>query len=252
MADTRPSGADPGALIEALRAQNAERFDPVGFRFIEALARRAASGGDAARGVLERRLATALSDYRERLDAAGRKAGDALERAITRFPESADALRQCRESGDLAGLQRLLARLAGQGGHSPLNGLLAHIGRHTPAGTADHSVDGGQGAGAAFSAQPELKSLSYFRSTWSRLSLERQLADAFAQAPENAGPLNSHFLVLQALGQMRDISPEYLRQFMSYVDALLWLEQADNSRNPPRNNAARKNAVRGEREKKRK
>lgn len=251
MADAGPIGADTSARIEALRAQHAERFDPVGFRFIEALARRAAAGGGAARGALERRLAKALSECRERLDAAGRVAGDTLARGITRFPESADTLRQCRDAGDLAGLQRLLARLEGQGGQSPLGGLLAHIGRHTPEGATGSSGHGGHGGGAAFPAQPELKSLSFFRSTWSRLSLDRQLTDAFAQAPENAGPLNSHHLVLQALGQMRDISPEYLRQFMSYVDALLWLDQADGSRIPARNNAPRKNAGRGEREKKR-
>ncbi|WP_407277860.1 DUF2894 domain-containing protein [Aromatoleum evansii] len=245
-------GADTGALIEALRAQNAERFDPVGFRFIETLARRAAACSDAARGVLERRLAKALSDYRERLDAAGLRAGDALERGIARFPESADTLRQCREAGDLAGLQRLLARLAGQGGLSPLSGLLAHICRHTPEGASGDAAHGGHRAGAAFTAPPELKSLSYFRSTWSRLSLDRQLSDAFAQAPENAGPLNSHHLVLQALGQMRDISPEYLRQFMSYVDALLWLDQADSNRIPVRSSVTRKSTVRGERDKKRK
>ncbi|NMG00268.1 DUF2894 domain-containing protein [Aromatoleum toluolicum] len=248
MADAGLAGADIAARIEALRAQSAERFDPVGFRFIEALARRAAASGEATRGVLERRLAKALSDCRERLDAAGRVAGDAVADGITRFPESADTLRQCREAGDLAALQRLLARLAGQGGQSPLSGLLAHIGRHTPEAAASSS---GHGGGAAFPAQPDLKSLSFFRSTWSRLSLDRQLTDAFAQAPENAGPLNSHHLVLQALGQMRDISPEYLRQFMSYVDALLWLDQADSSRIPARNNTVRKNPVRGEREKKR-
>ncbi|MBD5805086.1 hypothetical protein AZOA_45330 [Azoarcus sp. Aa7] len=251
MADAGTPGADTVARIEALRAQNAERFDPVGFRFIEALARRAAAGGEGGRGVLERRLAKALSDCRERLDAAGRVAGDALARGIARFPESADTLRQCREAGDLAGLQRLLARLEGQGGQSPLSGLLAHIGRHSPEEAAGGSAHGDHGGGASFPAPPELKSLSFFRSTWSRLSLDRQLSDAFAQAPENAGPLNSHHLVLQALGQMREISPEYLRQFMSYVDALLWLDQADSNRIPSRNNAARKNAVRGEREKKR-
>lgn len=252
MADAGPTGSDTAAGIEALRAQHAERRDPVGFRYIEALARRrAAAGGESAGHVLERRLAKALSDCRERLDAAGRVADDALANGITRFPESADTLRQSREAGGLAGLQRLLARLEGRGGQSPLGGLLAHIDRHTPEGATGSSGHGGHGGGTPFPAQPELKSLRFFRSTWSRLSLDRQLSDAFAQAPENAGPLNSHHLVLQALGQMRDISPEYLRQFMSYVDALLWLDQADSGRNSGRNSAPRKNAVGGERDKKR-
>jgi hypothetical protein len=28
---------------------------------------------------------------------------------------------------------------------------------------------------------------------------------------------------------MRDLSPEYLERFMSYVDALLWLDQANGA-----------------------
>jgi hypothetical protein len=74
----------------------------------------------------------------------------------------------------------------------------------------------------------ELKSLRYFRSTWSRLSAEQQLAQALAQAPENAGPLNSHLLVLRALQLMQEVSPDYLQRFMSYADTLLWLEQVDD------------------------
>jgi hypothetical protein len=31
---------------------------------------------------------------------------------------------------------------------------------------------------------------------------------------------------------MRDTSPEYLQHFMSYVDGLLWLEQADSQSKP--------------------
>lgn len=247
MADEASQVDDAEALIDALRARNAERVDPVGLRFIEALARRATVGSEAARAVVRRRLAQAVSDCRERLDAAGRVVGEAFARGATRFPGSAEALQQCRETGDATGLLCLLARLEGLGAASPLSALLDHIGRDTPP-----SAGSSRARQAAPSAPPELKSLSYFRSTWSRLSLERQLSDAFAQAPENAGPLNSHHLVLQALGQMREISPEYLRQFMSYVDALLWLDQADGSRNPGRNNAPRKNAGRGERETKRK
>ena len=45
--------------------------------------------------------------------------------------------------------------------------------------------------------------------------------------------------MLQSLGLMRDISPAYLEQFMSYVDALLWLDQADSGRSPAQRNAAR-------------
>ncbi|PKO55269.1 MAG: hypothetical protein CVU28_06990, partial [Betaproteobacteria bacterium HGW-Betaproteobacteria-21] len=43
--------------IGGLRARGAARFDPVHFRFIESLARRAAAHGGAARRELDRRLA---------------------------------------------------------------------------------------------------------------------------------------------------------------------------------------------------
>lgn len=92
-------------------------------------------------------------------------------------------------------------------------------------------------------SHPELKSLRYFRNTWSKLSVDRQVKKAFEQGPENAGPLNSHRLVLRSLQLMRDISPDYLNRFMSHVDALLWLDQAD-----PKNKAAVKKPPRRKRQ----
>ena len=79
----------------------------------------------------------------------------------------------------------------------------------------------------------ELKSVAYFRNTWSRLSTEQQLTQTLAQAPANAGPMNSQHLVLRSLEVMRDISPDYLQAFMSYIDALIWLDHADPSRPSP-------------------
>jgi len=67
--------------------------------------------------------------------------------------------------------------------------------------------------------------LDYLRATWSRLSAERSLTRSLATVPENAGPLNSQQLVHRSLTLMRDLSPEYLHRFMSYVDALLRLDQ---------------------------
>jgi hypothetical protein len=52
------------------------------------------------------------------------------------------------------------------------------------------------------------------------------VVQATHRAPENAGPLNSHMLVLRTLGLMRELSPHYLRRFLSHTETLLWLEQA--------------------------
>lgn len=224
--------------IEALRVRRAERFDPVGFRFVEALARRAAAApGEAGARVLERRLAKALTDYRERFDRAERKATEMLAGAAARFPDAAEELAREHDAGDFGGLHQRLARLQAHMGPTPLAELLALVGEAASDGMPVPPPP------APHRAEPlrELKSLPYFRSTWSRLKLERQLSHAFAQAPANAGPLNSHFLVLQSLETMRALSPGYLAQFVSYVDALLWLDQAGGG---PR----KKNDARGERE----
>jgi hypothetical protein len=194
--------------------------------------------------VLDRRLARAVAEYGERLARAEREAADTLARGTARFPEAADALRQRFEAGDFGGLHRLLAGLDAEGGSGPLAELLAHIRRQAPTDSTDGPAQGG---GSLAGPQGELKALRYFRRTWSRLNVDRQLSQALAQAPANAGPLNSHHLVLQALAQMRELSPAYLEQFMSYVDALLWLDQADSGRSP-----APKTAARGERDRKRK
>ena len=79
---------------------------------------------------------------------------------------------------------------------------------------------------AARQTSPDLKSALRFRETWSRICAEDDVTEAVQRGPENAGPLNSHRLVLRTLGLMRDLSPDYLRRFMSHADTLLWLEQA--------------------------
>nr|WP_244128925.1 DUF2894 domain-containing protein [Burkholderia gladioli] len=91
---------------------------------------------------------------------------------------------------------------------------------------------------------PEL--LDYFREIWSRLSADQQVQQSLDIVPKNAGPLNSSSLVHRALLLMRELSPEYLRQFLSYADALSWLEdmQADpaaaTAKEAPRSAPAKK------------
>ncbi|MFO0106441.1 MAG: DUF2894 domain-containing protein [Burkholderiales bacterium] len=70
-----------------------------------------------------------------------------------------------------------------------------------------------------------------FRQQLGKISTQKQVSQAIAQAPQNAGPINSHMLVLRSLGLMRDISPDYLSRFMVYVDTLLSLEDAGKARN---------------------
>ena len=77
-----------------------------------------------------------------------------------------------------------------------------------------------------------------FRRQLRKISVQKQVSRAMAQAPLNAGPINSHMLVVRALGLMRDISPDYLNRFMAQVDTLLCLEDAEKARLAPRKTPA--------------
>lgn len=72
--------------------------------------------------------------------------------------------------------------------------------------------------------------IQQFRKQLSKISVQKQVSQAIAQAPQNAGPINSHMLVLRSLGLMRDLSPDYLNRFMAYVDTLLILEDSGQSK----------------------
>ena len=230
------------AAIDSLRAQGAAASDPVRWRFIEALAARAAAADGGARRLIDERIAVLLADYRERFARAQVEARASLERAVARFsdfPDSVAELESACAEADFARLRQLVARLESRQRSSALADLLAHIERNADAdGTPSAAEESDPPAVTRVMKRSELKSIAYFRDTWVKLRVDRQLAQAFAQAPENAGPLNSHRLMLQALQSMREASPDYLARFMAWAEALLWLEQADIGRKPARENAA--------------
>ena len=197
-------GVDHGVALAALRERGAHQFDPVRFCFIEALATRAAACEGAVRRVLDGKLATALAAYVERYEKAESEAGNSLH-------------------------HRLAANVEAPSHQGPLTELVRQIAHHSSQkgdGSSAHEVATGAESTDA------LKTLRYFRSTWSKLSVDRQLNQSLAQAPKNAGPLNSQLLVLRSLQTMRELSPDYLNRFMSYVDALLWLDLVSGGNAP--------------------
>lgn len=107
---------------------------------------------------------------------------------------------------------------------SPLAVLNAHIAQASQAAAGGHKSNA--------DPWPELRSVQRFRETWERLGAEETVVQATHRAPENAGPLNSHMLVLRTLALMRELSPHYLRRFLSHTETLLWLEQAQGQLKP--------------------
>jgi hypothetical protein len=106
---------------------------------------------------------------------------------------------------------------------SPLADLNAHIAQASQLARQQLPTTTGQ---ADATPWPTLRSAQRFHETWSRISAETEVTKAEQRAPDNAGPLNSHKLVLHTLSLMRQLSPDYLRGFLAQAETLLWLEQA--------------------------
>jgi hypothetical protein len=181
---------DIAGHIAALQALGAQQREPLRYHFITALARRSVAQGGALRKLLDARLAAALADLQQRLHA------------------------------DLQ--QRLHADAAGPGTATPGSGT-APGPEPGPLATLLHQAGACMPPGVNRSA---LKAVQQFASTWAGLRVDQQLQRAQAQQPQHAGPLNSQRLVLQALQQLRGLSPAYLQHFMAHAEALLWLDDA--------------------------
>jgi hypothetical protein len=203
------AAGDSGTLLASLRDAGAARLDPLRWHYLERLQARAQAQPMAVQRVLEVRLALALAEYQNRFAQAQQPApvGDTCDAgAAEGRPAPAPPA-----ATPLGALLHTLAQQAA--GHAPEGG----------AALAQESALG----------RSELKSVRQFRSTWSKLSADKQLNQALDQAPKNAGPLNSHMLVLRSLALMRDMAPDYFNRFISYADTLLSLEQAGQARATP-------------------
>jgi hypothetical protein len=73
----------------------------------------------------------------------------------------------------------------------------------------------------------DLKSVRGFSEVWTKIAADQQVVQAVHRGPDNAGPLNSHRLMLRSLTLMRSLSPDYLGRFLAQMEALLWLDQVN-------------------------
>jgi hypothetical protein len=161
-------------------------FDPVGWHYTEQLSQRASEATGLTRDLLLAKREKALSEMNARWDA--KLDGKKLSGEPGVVPEAALP--------------------------SPLAQLLQEMTRAT---------------GEAQPVKPnawraESPRVQQFRKQLGQISVQKQVTQAMAQAPQNAGPINSHMLVLRSLGLMREASPDYLGRFMVYLDTLLCLD----------------------------
>jgi len=183
--------ADVAAWLETLRDNGGWRVDPARFHAMDALSRRLPGLQEPVRGLLRDRLQAAAAHYAARLAQAP--------------PAPVPSSRGRRAASAAAA--------------TPLAQLNDHIRAATAARRAP-DTPGEPGD------EQELASARRFRQARARSRALDQVEGAAARRPANAGPLNSHALVLHSLDLMRDLSTDYLRRFLSHVESLQWLDQA--------------------------
>lgn len=217
------SATEITALIAELYRAGAGQVDPVRLHYIEALARRASRQQENVTRLLHIKLVQVISALTERVEQARRDASCRVTRNVQRYPQAADELRQLHAAGDGKGVQQLIDRMKTLEHGSSLGTLVRQL-EHDAGAYADGGAQGETGP------RSELKIIRNFRHTWAKLSVDKQVTQALKKAPENAGPINSHMLVLRSLAMMRDISPDYLNRFMLYTDSLLCLDQDEKEK----------------------
>lgn len=186
---SRPAAASTRSRLEAWLEDGAERMDPLRFRRIMALERRAATQDGDVRRLLEARLAELIRAYADDLDTA------------TAFAATHATPSDPRSVRPRSPLADLIEQLASRAAHRD-----AVPGEPRQPTGSDSAV------------------LDELRQVCTEVRTGSQLRQALAPAPADAGPLNSASLVHRALTQMRDLSPDYLAYFIAYVDALSALE----------------------------
>ena len=204
------------ATLETWRASGADRMDPIRFHFIDALERRTATYDGEARRLLDERLAELIAAYSSDILRAAADADANGNRAATQIDSASNA----PAAADTMPMQSASR-------HGPLSELVDLLTSHAvPAAIqGEEQVTYNAPCPHRRHGSSDLPILDYFRETWSRVSVDKQLRQSLAQVPDNAGPLNSNSLVHRSLALMRELSPGYLQQFLSYVEALSWMEQ---------------------------
>lgn len=176
----------------------------------------------------------------DRLDPVRFHRLDALERRAAALDGDARALLDAR----LATLLEGFAEIVSRAGETSAASGTAQATAPAPA----RSLLGGLVEQLARDAQADRRGIDpalidYFRTMWSKVRTEQQYRQSLDQVPRNAGPLNSNSLVHRSLATMRELSPEYLQQFLSYVDALAWLEDLAGGGAQPEKEAPRAKAA---------
>lgn len=211
-------------------AAEAAQMDPVGWHYIQVLTERTRSQTGPAQALLQAKLRTALAKLLAKLPAQQRP--NTPPSGLTSSPSS-PSLPSLPSLPALASLASSTSSTSSTSPLSPPLSPLSALLRDMAGPSADHPQS------PSDQGRMDNPRVAQFRQQLGKIRVQKQVAQAIAQAPQNAGPINSHMLVLRSLGLMRDLSPDYLNRFMGYVDTLLFLEDSGQVNGPSKKSTAK-------------
>lgn len=234
-------------LIKRLRLDGLENIAPVRFGYIQSLYQRLSKPHNRLNiELIEKIQATAeqyladVNDYRCELNKT-------LKTIAKDFPQQADTANDLFEQSEFKKVEQLLARLikrrAADKNIELLRQLTKSVNPATDGASKQQSASfdkelnqqeqsARQTKGEILSLNADgsgeqlvMQSMKHFRESMKHVAIDKIIARALTEGPENPGPLNPQMLAIKSLTQMRNLSPMYLRRFAAYIETMLWLEK---------------------------
>jgi len=248
---TEINDVDCSMQIALMLERGDNRFDEIRFRYISSMYQRAEKHRNSVSLILKLKVQKLIASYQADLLLAGEASMVLARRIKMSFPDSNDLVDELSEANDVKALIKLEERLmrdSGGGVLATLTNLLLQDGEFDDSQGIPSFIDllqiqenevvkiSSGNETYASAKKRELKSTRLFRESQEKLNSEKLVRQAIKEGPDNPGPINPHMLAIRSLSTMQSLSPQYLKRFLSYIDTLFWLEQANEQLKPKATN----------------
>ena len=205
--------------LDKMNAIQAQHFNPVRFRFIESMAAKALQHRSSVAKIIEQKALQALSEYvKEYLcwqnqTSCPDSQKDRVQGELSKLTQEIFHSSHAKTIVSQATLEEELSQQEKDIIHS-MTPIMTHSSNNLPICKKPKTN------------YNELSVMQHFRQSKAKNHSEQRLTRVMQEGPEDAGPLNSQALIIRSLNTMHELSPGYINRFISYMDTLLWLEQA--------------------------
>lgn len=233
--------------LAALKEIQANNFAPARFVYIATLLAKAQTAKQSVSEALKQKVAFALSSYQQDFDNAHGKAKILAEQIIEQQPKASAQVQllilNCQfgelnklaktlqhiEPSLLAALNNYINQEQAQAVDNPQESFSDMLNLIESKAVKNSQRPSQQTSTGKTNKAAELKSFNSFKQFKEKYDTDRLVEQMITLRPENLGPLNPHMLLIKSLESLRELSPQYLSRFVTYIDAILRLEDATSA-----------------------